>query len=365
MIKTEEFFVNMGPQHPSTHGVLRLLLELDGEVIVGCTPHIGYLHRGIEKIAEMRSYTQFIPFTDRLDYLASMNNNLAYVQAVEKLMGIDLPKRVKYIRVIMAELNRIASHLVFWGCYAQDLGAVTPFLYAFREREKIIDLFEMTCGARLTYNYLRIGGVSRDLPEGFKDKVLDFLKYFKPRLVEYDNLITNNEIFIKRTKGIGILSKEDALALGVSGPNLRASGVRWDLRRGIPYANYEEFEFDIPTGSQGDCFDRYYVRVEEMRQSVRILEQAINSLPEGEFKAKVPKVIKPPEGEVYSAAENPRGELGFYIISDGSSNPYRLKVRAPSFINLQVLPKLLVGFKVADVIAVVGSIDLVMGEVDR
>lgn len=365
MIKTEEFFVNMGPQHPSTHGVLRLLLRLDGEVIVGCVPHIGYLHRGIEKIAEMRSYTQFIPFTDRLDYLASMNNNLAYVQAVEKLMGIDLPKRAKYIRVIMAELNRIASHLVFWGCFAQDLGAVTPFLYAFREREKIMDLFEMTSGARLTYNYIRIGGVSRDLLPGFKDKALDFLKYFKPRLVEYDNLITNNEIFIKRTKGIGILSKEDALAMGVSGPNLRASGVRWDLRKGIPYTAYEEFEFDVPTGSRGDCFDRYYVRVEEMRQSVRILEQAINSLPEGEFKTKLPKVIKPPAGEVYWAAENPRGELGFYIISDGSSKPYRLKVRGPSFTNLQVLPKLLVGFKVADVIAVVGSIDFVMGEADR
>lgn len=365
MIKTQEFLVNMGPQHPSTHGVLRLILKVDGEVVLDVEPVVGYLHRGIEKIAENCTYTQFIPFTDRLDYLASMNNNFAYVLTVEKLLNIEPPKRAQYIRVIVAELNRIASHLVFFGTYALDLGAVTPFLYAFREREKILDIFEELCGARLTYNYMRIGGVSRDIPENFKENVLDFIKYFTPLVDEYDRLLTYNKIFQKRTKNIGILKKEVAIDYGVTGPNLRATGIRWDLRKNSPYSSYSDFEFEIPTGVCGDTFDRYFVRMCEMRESLKIIKQAIENLPDGDILAKVPRVIKPPQGEAYTRCENPRGELAFYIVSDGTDKPYRLKIRAPSFINLQVLPEIMKGYKIADIVAILGSIDIVLGEVDR
>jgi NADH-quinone oxidoreductase subunit D len=365
MIKTQEFLVNMGPQHPSTHGVLRLILKVDGEVILDVEPVVGYLHRGIEKIAENCTYTQFIPFTDRLDYLASMNNNLCYVLAVEKLLNIEVPKRAQYIRVIVAELNRIASHLVFFGTYALDLGAVTPFLYAFRERERILDIFEKLCGARLTYNYLRIGGVSRDIYENFKEDVLDFIKYFKPLVDEYDRLLTYNKIFLKRTKNIGIIKKETAIDYGLTGPNLRASGIKWDLRKNCPYSSYSDFEFEVPTGENGDTFDRYFVRICEMRESLKIIKQATENLPEGEIITKLPRTIKPPQGEVYQRCENPRGELAFYIVSDGSEKPSRLKIRAPSFINLQILPEIMKGYKIADIIAILGSIDIVLGEVDR
>jgi len=365
-LKTQEFSVSFGPQHPSTHGVLQLQLQLDGEVVVDCLPNLGYLHRDFEKICENRTYAQIIPFTDRLDYLGSMNNNFGYCVAVEKLMGLAIPERAEYIRVIMAELNRIASHLLAIGTFAQDLGAFgTPLLYCFRERERIMDIFEMTCGARLTYSYCRIGGVSADLPQGFEAKVREFIKYFKPKLDEYDRLLTGNAIFLIRTKDIGILSKKKAVAYAMSGPCLRASGVSFDLRRDEPYSIYPNFKFDIPVGSVGDCWDRYMVRMEEMRASLAILEQAIDRIPAGDFIAKISKVVKPPVGEIYSRTESPRGELGFYLVSDGSAMPYRLKCRAPSFCNLSVIPELTKGVKVADVIAILGSIDIVLGEIDR
>jgi len=364
-IYTEEFLVNMGPQHPSTHGVLRMMLRLDGEVVLEATPHIGYLHRGIEKIAENRTYPQFIPFTDRLDYVTSMSNNWAYVGAVEKLMEIQVPERAEYIRVIMAELNRIASHLIWFGTFALDLGAVTPFLYAFREREQILDLFEMVCGQRLTYNYLRIGGVSQNLPIRFVEKTRKFIKYFPPRIDEYDDLLSRNSIFLLRTKGIGILDPKLAIDYGATGPVLRGSGVKWDLRKDEPYGIYEKFDFEIPRGEIGDCYDRYQVRMNEMRQSARIVEQALDSLPEGEIMAKIPRVIKPPAGEVYFRIESSRGELGFFVVSDGSPKPYRLKIRSPAFSNLSVISELVKGYKIADLVAILGSIDIVLGEIDR
>ncbi len=365
-LETQEFSVNMGPQHPSTHGVLRLQLTLDGEVIVDCLPHIGYLHRNFEKICENRTYTQVIPYTDRLDYLGAMNNNFGYCLSVEKLMGIAVPERAEYIRVIMAELNRIASHLLGIGTFVQDLGAFgTPLLYCFREREKIMDIFEMTCGARLTYSYYRIGGVSADIPDGFIEKVKAFIEYFKPKLDDYRDLFTYNAIFLVRSRGIGILSKEKAIDYAISGPNLRGSGVKFDLRKDEPYSIYPRFNFDVPAGKNGDCWDRYKVRIEEMHQSLKIIEQAINNIPVGDFIAKVPKIIKPPEGEIYFRSESPRGELGFYLISDGTAKPYRLKCRAPSFVNLAVIPELVRGLKIADVIAVLGSLDIVLGEIDR
>ena len=365
-LETQEFSVSFGPQHPSTHGVLHLYLDLDGEVVLNCAPHIGYLHRDFEKICENRTYTQVIPFTDRLDYLGAMNNNFGYCLTVEKLMGITIPERAEYIRVIMAELNRIASHLLAVGTFAQDLGAFgTPLLYCFRERERILDIFEMTCGARLTYNYYRIGGLCADIPEGFAEKVKDFLEYFKPKLDEYHKLLTNNAILLIRTKGIGILTKKKAIEYAISGPNLRASGVSFDLRKDEPYSIYPRFKFNVPTRNTGDCWDRYIVRMEEMAQSIRIIEQAIKDIPLGEFSAKVAKIIKPPAGEIYFRSETPRGELGFYLISDGSAKPYRLKCRAPSFSNLSVIAELVKGVKVADVIAILGSLDIVLGEIDR
>lgn len=365
-IRTEEFLVNMGPQHPSTHGVLYLELKLDGEVIIDCIPHLGYLHRGMEKIAENRTYTQFIPFTDRLDYIASMNNNLGYVLAVEKLMNMEVPERAKYIRVVIAELGRIASHLVAIGTFAQDLGAfATPLFYCFREREKIVEIFCEVCGNRLTYNYMRIGGVQFDLPAGIDKKMKDFIKYLRPKIDDYDRLLTYNAILLARTKAIGVLPKETAINYSVTGPNLRGSGVKWDLRKDEPYLIYDKFQFDIPTGENGDAWDRYKVRVEEIRQSLRIIEQALGGLPEGDPTVKVGRIHRPAAGEAYLRTENPRGELGFYVVSDGSPYPYRLKIRGPSFSNLAVLPELVRGLKVADVVCVLGSLDFVMGEVDR
>ncbi|MHB9154627.1 MAG: NADH-quinone oxidoreductase subunit D [Endomicrobiales bacterium] len=362
---TEEYFLNMGPQHPSTHGVLRLVLRMDGEVVLEAVPHIGYLHRGFEKIAENRTYPQFIPYTDRLDYLASMANNQAYCMAVEKLLKVQVPPRAEYVRVLMAELNRIASHLVWFGPFAMDLGAITPFLYAFREREKILDLLESAAGQRLTYNYLRIGGLREGLPGGFVEKAKEFCDYFKPKIDEYDTLLSGNAIFLARTRDIGILSKETAIDYGCTGPVLRGSGMAYDVRKDDPYSVYPELSFDIPVGKKGDSLDRYRVRMEEMRQSVRIIEQVLDKLPQGEIMAKVPRVIKPEPGEVYARIEAPRGELGFFVVSDGSAKPYRLKIRAPSFSNLSVLGELVKGLKIADTVAILGSIDIVLGDVDR
>lgn len=369
-LKTEEMVLNMGPQHPSTHGVLRLQLELEGELVVSVRPYLGYLHRCFEKHCEAMTYPQVIPYVDRLDYLASMNNELAYVVACERLMGIQVPERVEYIRVIMAELNRIASHLVALGTYGVDIGAFTPFLYCFRDREKILNLFEITCGARLLYNYIWIGGLSHDLHPDFIRLGKEFVQYFRPKITELNNLLSYNKIFIERTANVGILNAEKAINYGVTGPMLRASGVKWDLRKNDPYSIYDRFDFDIPTGkglhgSVGDCWDRYYVRVLEMEQSLRIIDQALDQIPEGDVTSALPKKIKPPEGTVYARTENPKGELGFFIASNGTPNPYRVKVRPPSFMNLNVIDELCKGHLVADVIAVLGSIDIVLGEVDR
>ena len=363
---TEEFLINMGPQHPSTHGVLSLELTLDGETIVECTPHIGYLHRSMEKIAENRTYTQFIPFTDRLDYVASMNNNLGYVMVVEKLLKLEISERAKYIRVIIAELNRIASHLIAIGTFAQDLGAfATPLFYCFREREKIVEIFDQLCGNRLTYNYMRIGGVLTDFSRDIEEKIKKFIKYMRPKVDDYDWLLTYNAIFLARSKHIGVLSKEMAVNYSITGPNLRASGVKWDLRKDEPYLAYDKFEFDVPVGKNGDAWDRYKVRIEEIRQSLRIIEQAIEALPQGDVAVKVGRIHKPSPSETYFRTENPRGELGFYIVSDDSVYPYRLKIRSPSFSNLAVLPELVRGLKVADIVCVLGSFDILMGEIDR
>jgi NADH-quinone oxidoreductase subunit D len=366
VIKTEPFVVNIGPVHPSTHGVFRMRATLDGEVILDIEPVFGYLHRGIEKLAEERTYTQIIPLTDRLDYLASMSNNLAYVLAVEKLAGIAVPERAEYLRVIMAELQRIASHLIGVGAFLNDCGAfMTPILYMIREREKILDLFEMVCGQRLTYNYMRIGGVSHDIPEEFLPALDKFIKVMPGFIDEYDQLLQENEILLARSKGVGILSREQAINISASGPVLRASGIKWDIRKVDPYSIYDRFEFEIPTGSAGDCYDRYRVRVEEMRQSVRILKQAVEKLPPGEVRSEVSHLVRPPAGETYVHIESPRGELGFYLVSDNSIAPYRFHVRAPSLLNLTALREMVVGWKVADVLAIFGSIDICMGEVDR
>ncbi|MGE5430694.1 MAG: NADH-quinone oxidoreductase subunit D [Syntrophomonadaceae bacterium] len=368
--KTEEMVLNMGPQHPSTHGVLRLEVELDGELIINVKPHIGYLHRCFEKHAEAMNYNQVVPYTDRLDYLASMYNSFGYALAVERLLGIQVPDRVEYIRVIMGELQRIASHLVAVGTYGVDIGAFTPFLYGFRDREKILSLFEMTCGARLLYNYVWVGGLSHDLHPDFVPMAREFLKYFKGSLVEFNNLLSFNKIFIERTANVGVLPLDTAINFGITGPNLRASGIKWDLRKNDPYSVYDRFDFEIPVGSgekgtTGDCWDRYYVRIREMEESVKIIEQALDQLPEGDVQSAIPKRIKPPVGSIYTRVENPKGELGYFIISDGTINPFRMKVRGPSFVNLAVMGELCKGHLVADVIAILGSIDIVLGEVDR
>jgi NADH-quinone oxidoreductase subunit D len=371
IIEGDHMILNMGPQHPSTHGVLRLELLTDGEVCVQITPHIGYLHRCFEKIAESIVYNQVIPYTDRLDYLASMNNNLGFALAVEKLMGIQVNERVKTIRVIMAELNRIASHLVAFGTYALDLGAFTPFLYAFRDRERIIDLFEAVCGGRLLYNYIWIGGLSHDLPEGWVETCRDFCDYFLPKIDEYNNLFSFNQIFVDRTAEVGVMNAEQAIAYGATGPNLRGAGVAWDLRKNEPYGGYENYDFDICVGTGekgvvGDCWDRYMVRIREMEQSVRIIRQALDRLPEGDVQEALPKSFrKIPEGEVYMRTEAPRGELGFYVISDGSQIPYRVKCRSNCFTSLSAVPEIGAGAMIADMVAIIGSIDIVLGEVDR
>jgi NADH-quinone oxidoreductase subunit D len=365
-LPTEPFAVNIGPAHPSTHGVFRMLTTLDGEVILNMEPIFGYLHRGIEKLAEERTYGGCVPLTDRLDYLASMSNNLAYVLAVEKLAGIAVPERAEYIRVIMAELQRIASHLIAVGAFLNDCGAfMTPILYMLREREKILDLFDMVCGQRLTYNYMRVGGVSQDIPEEFAPALKKFLKEMPGLINEYEWLLKENEILLARAKGVGILTREMAINISASGPVLRASGVKWDIRKADPYSIYDRFQFDIPTGKAGDCYDRYRVRVEEMRQSLRILEQALKDLPGGEVRSEVPHLIRPPAGEAYSHIEAPRGELGFYLVSDGSIAPYRFHVRAPTLINLTALNDMMRGWKVADLILIFGSIDICLAEVDR
>jgi NADH-quinone oxidoreductase subunit D len=376
-LRTEELLINMGPQHPSTHGVLRLMLRTDGELVLEAIPHIGYLHRCAEKIGENVAPYQFIPITDRLDYLAAMINNQAFALAVEKLIGMQVPERASYIRVIMAELNRIASHLVSFGSYGLDMGAFTPFLYGFREREYILDLFEAACGARLTYSYLTIGGATQDLPDGFLDSLAKFLDYFEPKIDEYNNLLSFNYIFVKRTAAVGVISAADAIAFGLTGPCLRGSGIKWDLRKCVPYDIYDRLEFDIPIGQAGgtgpiprevvvgDCWSRYWVRMQEMKQSVRILRQCIKQIPAGDVKAKVPRVLKLPAKEVYSEAEGARGQLGFLVVGDGTQVPRRVKVRGPSFCNLSIATHICRNVLLADVAAIIGSIDVVMGEVDR
>ena len=361
----EEFLVNMGPQHPSTHGVCRLLLKMDGEVIVDVVPYVGYLHRSMEKIAENRTYLQYMPLTDRIDYVSAMFCNHVFCLAVEKLAQIQVQERAEYIRVIMDELNRIASHLIWLGTFALDLGAITPFLYCFREREKILDLLEMVCGQRMTFNYMRFGGVSKDLPPEFIPKAKEFVQYFKPRVDEYEAILTSNPIFLGRTKGVGILDQKIAIDYSVTGPNLRATGLRWDLRKEEPYSIYDRFEFDIPAGTNSDVWDRYIVRIQEMRQANRIVEQALESIPEGEIKTKTPTVFRPPKGEVYARIESTRGEMGFYIVSDGSTIPYRVKLRTASFSNLAVLPVMSRGWKIADIVAIFASLDVIMPDVDR
>ncbi len=365
-LKTEPFVLNMGPVHPSTHGVFRMRVTLDGEVVLDIEPVFGYLHRGLEKLAEERTYTGVIPLTDRLDYIASMSNNLAYVLAVEKLAGIEVPERAEYLRVIMAELQRIAAYLIAVGAFLNECGAFfTPFLYMFREREKIVDLFEMVSGQRLLYNYMRVGGVSQDIPEEFLPALRKFIEQMPGFIDEYDRLIKENEILLARAKGVGILSKETAINCSVSGPVLRASGVKWDIRKADPYSVYDRFEFDVPTGSVGDCYDRYRVRIEEMWQSLRIIEQAMKQLPSGPVRTEVPHLLRPPAGEAYAHIEAPKGELGFYLVSDNSIAPYRCHIRAPSLINLTALREMIIGWKIQDAIIIFGSIDITVGEADR
>ncbi len=390
MAKTETMVLNMGPQHPSTHGVLRVVLELDGEVVVKATPDIGFLHRGLEKLAESKTYHQCITLTDRLDYVAGMSNNLAYVLAVEKLLDLEVPPRAQAIRVLMCELQRIASHLFWLGTHAHDIGAMTPLFYALRERDEILFMFEMVCGARLTPSYFRVGGVAQDLPEGFMEKCREFTRQFPARVDEYETLLTKNKIWMKRTQGVGAISAEEAINYGLSGPVLRASNVAWDIRKVMPYSGYENYEFIVPTGKNGDVYDRYLVRLIEMRQANEIVRQVLDKMPAGPIKAEAPQVVYPPkekvtqsiealihhfhlasagfptpQGEVYASIESPKGELGFYLVSDGSNKPWRFRVRPPSFINLSALSKMVEGRLVADVVAIIGSIDIVLAEIDR
>ena len=390
MPETKTMLINMGPQHPSTHGVLRLLLELDGEVVVKVTPHIGYLHTGMEKIMESKRYHQAITVTDRFDYLAPMSNNLAFVLSVEKLLGIEVPERTRVIRVLLTELTRIKSHLVALGTMALEVGAQSVFLYCFRERERILDLYEMVSGARMMSSYFRVGGLMADLPDGFDRAVDQILREFPPRFDEYEDLLTDNPLWIQRLKGIGVIKAEEAVAWGLSGPIVRACGLAWDLRKSNPYSGYDRFNFEIALGRAGDAYDRYLVRIVEMRQSLRIVGQALRELPGGPVNIDNPKIVPPPKhvvrqsmealihhfllysqgftvppGEAYVPVEGPKGELGFYVVSDGSNKPWRVKLRPPSLVNIQVLPRLIEGHMVADVVAIVGSVDFVMGEADR
>jgi NADH-quinone oxidoreductase subunit D len=365
--KTEPFVVNFGPVHPSTHGVYRMRVTLDGEVVVNMEPVFGYLHRGIEKLCEERTYTGIIPLTDRLDYISPMSNNWAYCMAVEKLAGIRVPERAEYLRVILAELQRIANHLIANGSMLSDAGAYfTPFMYMFREREKILDLFDMLSGQRMTYNYVRYGGFAQEIPDDFLPAVKKFLGVMPRYIDEYERFIKDNEVFQARTRNVGVLTREKAINCSISGPVLRATGLKYDLRKADPYSVYDRFEFDIPTGTCGDCFDRWMVRLEEMRQSLKIIEQAVKQMPaSGPMRADVPYLLRCPEGEAYARIESPKGELGFYIVSDGSIAPYRLHIRPTSLINLTALGNMVAGWKVADLILIFGSIDICLGEVDR
>jgi len=391
-LKTKELTVSMGPQHPSTHGVLRLVLELDGEKVVKCTPYVGYLHRGVEKLSEGMTFHQAIPLTDRMDYISSMSNNVGYCLAVERLFGIEAPERAQYIRTIVSEMTRISSHIIWLGTHALDIGAMTVFLYSFREREWLLDLFEELCGARLTVSYPRIGGVRNDVSQHFIDSLYEFTNEFPARIKEYETLIDKNRIWLKRTKGIGVISAEEAINWGLTGGTLRGSGVNYDIRKKFPYDAYDKVEFDVPLGTVGDVYDRYRCRMEELRQSNRIIRQCLEQMPRGAILSPdAPKFILPPKdrvladmeslihhfvlltkgpiaapkGEIYVATEVPKGELGYYIVSDGTGRPYRMRVRAPSFIHASVLPRLSVGHLVADVIANIGTIDIVLGECDR
>jgi NADH-quinone oxidoreductase subunit D len=361
-----EMLLNMGPQHPSTHGVLRVLLKLDGETVVDLDCDIGYLHRGVEKICEHDTYPMITPYFDRLDYVAAVNGDLVYVEAVERLMSVEVPRRAQYLRVILAELQRIASHLLWLATHALDIGAATIFLYTFREREEILKIIENFVGARLTAHAFRIGGFEWDANPEFERDVRAFLDLLPGRIDEYETILSENRIWLARTVGIGVLSAENAVDIGLTGPVLRGSGVKYDVRRAAPYSAYPEFDFEIPIGETGDTYDRYLVRMQEMRQSIRIVQQAIDGLPEGEIMAaRVPRVIKPPAGEVFHTNESPKGEIGVYLVSDGTNTPYRLRVRPPCFVNLQALKQLAVGHLVADVVALIGTIDIVLGEVDR
>src|SRR5271163_4416643 len=388
--KDRTMILNMGPQHPSTHGVLRLVLEIDGETVLRLVPDIGFLHTGIEKTCEAKFYQQVVPLTDRIDYLSPMSNNLCYCLAVEKLLQLEIPPRAQFLRVLLNELTRLQSHLVWLGTHAMDIGALTVFLYTFREREEILRIFEHVSGQRMMGSYFRIGGLALDPPFDFFDRVQAFIKIFPEKIDEYENLLTGNPIWVNRLKGVGYLSPEDGIALGVTGPPLRASGVDFDLRRDMPYSSYEKFQFKVPISQVGDVWARYVVRIEEMRESVKICQQALDGMPEGPIKADSPKVVLPdrekmktemealiyhfkivtegfavPAGEVYQAIESPRGEMGYYVVSDGTAKPYRVHMRAPSFANLQTLAKMCEGGLIADVIAAIGSIDVVLGEIDR
>ena len=390
MASTEIMTVNMGPQHPSTHGVLRMVIELDGEIVQKITPHIGYLHRGVEKLSEHRTYHQTIPLTDRLDYLAPMSNNLGYVLAVEKLLGIEVPERAQTIRVILAELTRLKSHLVWIACHALDIGAMTVFIYAFRERELVMSLYEKISGARMTSNYFRVGGLSSDVYDGFEKDVREIVDTFPGHFDTYEGLLTKNTIWLNRTVGNGVISAEDAVDYGITGPALRGSGVDWDLRRDNPYSGYEKYQFKVPVGEKCDTFDRYKVRLVEMREAVNIIRQALDSLKPGPVLADCPQVTYPPkenvyntieglihhfkiasegfpvpEGEVYQSVEAPKGELGYYIVSDGGTKPYRMRIRPPSFVNLGAIEKMAKGSMIADLVAVIGTLDIVLGEIDR
>lgn len=385
-----EMVANMGPQHPATHGVLRLLLKLDGETVIGCVPDVGYLHRGYEKMAENMSYHEFIPHTDRLDYISPTANNVAWVMAVEKLAGVEVPVRAQYIRMIIAELARIASHLVAIGSFAMDVGALTVFLWTFREREKIMDIWDIVCGARFTNSYTRIGGVANDMQPEAIALIKKFLEGIDNNLIECEKLLNSNRIFIERLDGVGVISKEDALSYGYTGPNLRATGVDFDLRRAVPYLQYDKIDFKIPTFTEGDCLARYFVRTDEIRESAKIVRQCLQLMPSGEIKANLPKRvlpnkdevytkmeelildfmlinfgINPPAGEIYHAIEGSKGELGFYLVSDGKGNPWKCKIRSPSFIHIQSLPHLVKGRMISDVVAIIGSIDPIMGEADK
>src|ERR1035438_571191 len=386
----QTMILNMGPQHPSTHGVLRIALELDGETVVKAVPDLGYLHTGIEKSCEDKTYSQAITLTDRMDYLNPLGNNLVYCLAVEKLLGLEVPKRAQYVRVMLVELQRISSHLVWLGTHAIDLGAMTVFLYCFREREEILKLFELFSGQRMMTSYFRIGGLALEPPRGWHERIQTFLDMFPSRIDEYENLLTNNGIWMGRTKGVGVISLEDMLDLGVTGPMLRAAGLKMDARKDAPYSSYEKFDFEVPTRTENDVYARYLVRLEEMRQSVRIVRQAMDGMPPGPWKADAPHVVLPdrekmktqmealiyhfkivtegfrvPEGEVYQVIESPRGELGYYLVSDGTTHPYRVHMRTPSFGNLQAVPKMVEGILIADVIASIGSMDFVLGDTDR